>query len=210
MQTYPAFRRRLTAALLPIIALAAASPVAHAQNPLISAFAGTGSNTYFFAMDFRDFAAPQSCAFGFRSNAASLTFQQILQGLAPVPTFSAQISVDPTFGASLNGLSYSGKTKFNDFAGNNSGEPNGYWSQWNSPNGINWNFDDFGIGGQSIGAGQWVGASWTSDFNTVTDAPPRVPQITSTAAPEPASCGLLVLGGGLLSGQLCARRRRRG
>jgi len=200
------FRSKCLAALLS--ASAVALPIAsHAQTPLISGTAGSGSNTYFFVMDFRDFSAPQEYAFTYKSNSATLSFESILVGLDSVPTFNALISTGSPFGDSLDGLAYTGKTKFNDFAGSNSGEPNGFWSQWNSATGSSWTEDNSGISGQIISAGQWAGASWTSDFNTVTNAAPRVPT-GADAAPEP---GALVL---LASGALgvivpIARRRRR-
>jgi hypothetical protein len=193
--------------LTSIATLAALATTAGAQTPNISGTAGSGSNTYFFVMDFRDFAAPQSYAFTFKTNAASETFEQILQGLAPVPTFSSLIATGSQFGDSLNGLAYAGKTKFNDFAGNNSGEPNGYWSQWNGTDGATWSSDQVGISSQSISAGQWAGASWTSDFNTVTDAAPRTPFLTAGAAPEPTALAL-VIATLPLAGAAIIRRRR--
>lgn len=205
------FAPRRSAALLPFAAAALAAcacPAARAQEPLITAFAGTGANTYFFVMDFRDFAAPQSYAFGLRSSASSLTFQQVLDGLGAVPTFTTRISNSAQFGPSLNGLGFAGKEKFNVFGGENSGEPNGYWAQWNSPTGApnSWAFNDFGIGTQTVAAGQWVGASWTADFTTVADAPPRVP-LAVNAAPEPGALGLIVAGAG--AAFALVRRRRR-
>ena len=196
-----AFSIGLTVALATVTLIQTAT-----AQPLISGTAGSGTNSYFFALDFRDFSAPQSYAFEYRSNSTSLLFSGILQGLSSVPTFSIQTHVDPNFGLSLDGIAFAGKVKFNVFGGANSGEPNGYWSQWNSPNGVNWKTDDFGIGSQSVAAGQWVGASWTANFLTVSDAAPRVP-LAAIAAPEPGTFTLLAVGG--ISGLGIVLRRRR-
>ena len=187
------------------------APAVHAA-PLISGTAGTGANTFFFTLDFYDFAAPQSYAFAYKSDQSTLTFEQILNGLTAVPTFSIQTSQFAGLGTSLNGISYDGKTKFNVFGGANSGEPNGYFSQWRSPTGLDgdWIFNrDNGISSQPINAGQYAGASWLSDFRNAA-LPPRTPQVgTSAAAPEPGTLVLLLLGGTSAGATVLARRRRK-
>ena len=189
------------------------APAVHAE-PLISGTAGTGANTFFFTLDFYDFAAPQSYAFAYKSDQSTLTFEQILNGLTAVPTFSIQTSQFAGLGTSLNGISYDGKTKFNDFNGNNSGEPNGYFNQWRSPTGLDGTWtsnDENGISTQMISAGSYAGASWVSDFNTVRAAsvPPRTPQVAAVAAPEPGTLALLLLGGTSAGATVLARRRRK-
>ncbi len=179
-----------------------------AAQPVLAGSAGTGNNSYYFALDFRDFAAPQYYAFEYRSSRTSLFFADVLQGLASVPTFSTRISDSGTFGLSLNGIAFAGKEKFAIFQGENSGEPNGFWSQWNSPNGVNWAVNDFGISGQTVAAGQWVGASWVSDFNTSTGTPPRVDFAASNAAPEPGTLALLAIGAVSGAGIVLRRRRK--
>jgi hypothetical protein len=186
-----------------LTALSAGAKTADAQ--IISA--GSGANSYYFALDFRDFATPQFYTFEYKSNSTSLLFSDVLQGLTSVPTFSIQTHVDPNFGLSLDGIAYAGKTKFNDFNGNNSGEPNGYWSQWQSTNGTAWSYTDFGIGSQSVAAGQWVGASWTANFLTTTDTAPRVAASTG-AALEPGTFTLLSVGGITGAGIVLRRRRK--
>ena len=188
------------------LAILGLSSGARAQTPLLSGTAGSGSNAYFFVMDFRDFATPQSYAFKFLANATTETFEQILNGLAPVPTFSTLIAPGTTFGDSLNGLTYAAKTKFNDFNGHNSGEPNGYWSQWNSSNGVSWLSDNVGITNQSINAGQYVGASWLNDFNNTAVAP-RTP-FAIAAAPEPGTASLLLFSFSGVAAFVGRRRRK--
>ena len=178
-----------------------------AAQPLIAGSAGSGTNAYYFALDFRDFSAPQFYAFEFRSNSTSLLFSDVLQGLSTVPTFSTHISNSPQFGLSLDGIAFAGKEKFN-FNGNNSGEPNGYWSQWNSPDAISWDYNGGGIGSQPVAAGRWVGASWTANYLTVTDAAPRVALAASAIAPEPDTFTLLAVGGITGAGIVLRRRRR--
>lgn len=196
-------------ALLAAAFAALFAPAVHAE-PLISGTAGTGANTFFFTLDFRDFAAPQSYAFAYKSSQSTVTFEQILNGLTAVPTFSIQTSQFAGLGTSLNGISYDGKTKFNVFGGSNSGEPNGYFSQWNSPTGLDgtWAQNNVGISLQTINAGQYVGASWLSDFNNAA-LPPRTPQVAAAAAPEPGSLALLLLGGTSAGGMVLARRRKK-
>jgi hypothetical protein len=178
-----------------------------AGQTLIAGSAGSGINAFYFALDFRDFSAPQNYAFEYRSNSTSLFFADILQGLAAVPTFSTRIGDGGSFGLSLNGIAFAGKEKFNDFNGSNSGEPNGYWSQWNSPNGTDWAANELGISAQTVTAGQWAGASWTANYLTVTDAAPRVPLAATAAAPEPGTLTLLAVGA--ISGAGIVLRRRK-
>ena len=187
----------------------ALAPAAHA-DPLLSGTAGSGANTFFFTLDFRDFAAPQSYAFAFKSDQSTLTFEQVLNGLTAVPTFSLQTSPTASFGTSLDGISYAGKTKFNVFGGANSGEPNGYFSQWSSPTGLDgtWAENQVGISFQTVNAGNYVGASWVSDFNNPA-LPPRTPQAAAAAAPEPGTLALLLMGGGTGAAGLGLVRRRK-
>lgn len=186
--------------------LGVATGQAHAQV-IFSGSAGTGANVYYFDLDFRDFSAPQYYAFKYFSNASTLTVADVLQGLTAVPTFTLITHTDPALGLSLDGLAFDGKTKYNDFAGNNSGQPNGYWSQWISlDNAASWQYAASGIGTQTLNAGQWAGTSWTGDYLTVSDAAPRVP-LASTAAPEPSTLALALVG--LIGAEGVRRRRRR-
>jgi hypothetical protein len=201
------FATAFTVGLSVTIAIASTVQCAAAQ-PVIAGSAGSGTNSYYFALDFRDFAAPQFYAFEYRSNSTSLFFADVLQGLASVPTFSTRISDSGSLGLSLNGIAFAGKEKFAVYLGENSGEPNGYWSQWNSPNGTNWFVNNFGISGQPVAAGQWVGASWVNDFNTSTATAPRVAFAVSDAAPEPGSLTLLAIGAVSGAGIVLRRRRK--
>lgn len=188
--------RRLTATLLVLAATAAA---ASAQTPLISGEAGTGVNTFYFDVDFRDFSGSQYYAFAYYSNAATLTFADILSGLSTVPTFSAQTS-NTSFGLSLDGISYDGKTK----NGSSDGGV-GYWSQWRLLDGTEWKYNEDGIGTQVLNAGQWAGASWVADYRTVSPVEPRVALTSGAASPEPVSAALALFGG---VGVVAVRRRR--
>ena len=199
---YPASFRRLTA-LLPVVLLSAG--MASAQTPNLAGTVGTGTNTFYFALDFRDFTAPQFYSFAVKSNATTLKFDTLLSQLTTLPGFTTRISDGGSFGLSLDGIGYAGKEKYNNFAGLDSGEPFGYWGQYNSQNGTAWNFNDFGISQQpSISAGQYFGASWVHDYRTDNGAAPRV--TFATSAPEPGTCALLLSGG--LMGVAVVRRRR--
>ncbi len=203
------FSSRLLLTTVVAAALAAAPRMASA-DPLLSGTAGTGANTFYFTLDFRDFSAPQSYAFAYKSNATTLTFEQILNGLASgVPTFTTRISQSAQFGASLNGLGFAGKEKYNIFGGANSGEPNGYFSQWNSLTGLDgsWNSDLVGISNQTIGVNQYVGASWLADYTAGSALPPRTPQIGAAAAPEPGTLALLAAASGPMGLALACRRK---
>ena len=216
--------RRFSSRRALFVAVAAAlasvlSPAAYA-DPLLSGTAGTGTNTFYFTLDFRDFPAPQSYAFAYKSNASSLTFEQILQGLTGIPTFTTRIGAPGMFGASLNGLGFAGKEKYNTFAStvpgapNNSGEPYGYFSQWNSPTGLDgsWISDSVGISFQPINAGQYAGASWVADYRAVTSDTtprPRTPQVAVAAAPEPSALALLTIFGSGTGASVLVRRRKR-
>jgi hypothetical protein len=203
-------RLALLAALIAPALLAAARPAA-AQSSPFDGTAGSGSYRYFFALDFRDFAAPQFYAFEYLSTAPQLTFADVLQGLqAGVPGFSIRTTnYGGSLGLSLDGITFGTKEKFNDFAGSNSGEPNGYWSQWNSLTGVSWAGNDFGISTQTVAANTWVGASWVSDYNTVTGVAPRVTPaaLAAAAVPESGAAGLLALGVAC-AGVAVVRRRR--
>ena len=71
---------------------------------------------------------------------------------------------------------------------------NGYWSQWQSTDGENWDWGG-GLGTLPLAGGSWVGWSWAPDY---IDTPPDVPLI-----PAPATLAVLCAAG------LSRMRRRR-
>jgi hypothetical protein len=71
---------------------------------------------------------------------------------------------------------------------------NGFWSQWLSTDGENWEWGN-GLGTHDLAHGDWIGWSWAPDF---IDTPPDVPLV-----PAPATLAALA------AFALRVRRRRR-
>ncbi len=193
----------LSRATLTIALSLALLTTARAQTPQITAFVGTGSQTSFMTLDFKDGVSnPVTYAFGYRYDGAKNSGDFLLALASGVPTFGATLqgSIGVGLGRYVEGLSYGGRNKFNDFGGGNSGDPNGFWSLWTSSNGFTgWSESQVGIDGRALTSGSWDGWSWTADFNN-----PSAPPQTPVAAPEPSALALLGLG---VPGFFVIRRR---
>lgn len=206
----------LVAASLSLCSVASAAP-------LITAFIGTPSPTSrqaFFVLDFNDSGAnPETYAFGYNYE-GSKTAQDFVLALADsvtgVPGF-VQTGATNNF---VTRFGYNGREKFNDFAGNNSGDPNGYWNLWLGFDGATWTNAQFGIadialsdtpqfstnpfsGTSELSSAKWTGFRWTVG----TAAAPRTPQI-AVAVPESGTL-LLAIIGAAGTGTLIVRRRTR-
>ncbi len=175
--------------------------VARAQTPLVTAFVGTGSQTSFLTLDFKDGVSnPVTYAFGYRYDGAKNSGDFLLALASGVPTFGATLQGTVGLGRYVEGLSFGGRNKFNDFGGGNSGDPNGFWSFWTSSDGFTgWSESQVGIDGRTLTNGSWDGWSWTADFNNPSIAPQ-----TPVAAPEPSALAFVGLG---LAGLGVFRRR---
>lgn len=224
----PLFRLRAAfAALMAFALLVLPASVAQAQiTPLISAYVGTQTATSrlgFLVLDFNDAGPnPERYAFGYyyEGNPSNATLLQLLQATLTGPNGFQQT------GAANNRVSllgYNNRVKFNDFAGNNSGEPNGYWNLWLGFDGVTWANSNFGTrdatfsdtpvfstnpfsGTQELSGASWHGWRWVGDFNTETAQAPRTPLAASVAAPEPATALLLLP---IVAGAVVRRRRHR-
>ena len=196
-----------------LLALCVAS-VAQAQ-PIISAFIGTPTATSkigYFVLDFDDAGlTPETYAFGWNYEGTKTGADLIvaLQDALTGANGFQQAGAESNF---VTKLGYNGRSKFNDFGGNNSGDPNGYWNFWLGLDGANWTSSEFGVaditlsdtliyktnpftGEESLAGASWLGGRWVKDFNTETAEAPRTPGI-AVAAPEPATLGYEVLGAG--------------
>ncbi|GAB4452501.1 MAG: hypothetical protein OHK0029_03540 [Armatimonadaceae bacterium] len=160
---------------------------AQAQEPFLSATIGTGSNTSYFVLDFKNGPEPQSYAFAYRWDGAQ-TGGVMLDALAAnVPTFSFTAQSFGSFGRFVTGLGYDGK-----FQDNSPPNTLAFWSYWVSTDGINWSDPGAGLDSRVLTNGSWDGWAWGPDFNNFPGPPPVTP-FAAAAAPEPASF-LLILG----------------
>lgn len=208
----------IAVAILPLVLAAA-----HA-DPLISAWIGTQTSTSkvgYFVMDFNDTGAnPETYAFGWNYEGTK-TDADFIQELAASLTGTngfVQEGIENNF---LTKLGYSGREKFNDFGGNNSGDPDGFWSLWQGFDGLTWTSSQFGAtdvrlsdtplytfntftGQNELSGSSWHGWRWEPEF--APDAPaPRTP-LTGVVVPE---AGTLVLGlMGIAGAGLMARRHK--
>ncbi len=208
-------RAALVAASLSLVSLA------HA-DPLISAFIGTPtatSKTAYFVMDFND-PGPKPEAYTFKWNyEGAKTAQDFPVALASALTGAKGFQQTGAAANFITSMGFNGRTLFNDFAGNNSGDPNGYWNLWLGFDGANWTNSQFGIATinlsntpsytfnsftqqNELSSASWIGFRWASG----TAAAPRVPQAV-TAVPETGTLVLAFGGACLLLGGIVARRR---
>jgi hypothetical protein len=213
------------AALLVFVSLFAAG--ARAQEPVVAAWIGTPTTTSkvgYFVLDFDDPGPnPEVYTFGYyyEGTPTGRDFILALEGALTGANGFRQTGAANNF---LTRLGYNGRAKFNDFAGNNSGDPNGFWNLWLGFDGLSWTSAQFGAadvtlsdtpvfrrnpfsGTDELAGAKWHGWRWLPDFTTGTARAPR-PAFTvgSANAPEP-SVALLVGLGGLL---VVAARGRRG
>ncbi len=203
------------AAVAPLALALFVSPVrlAHA-DPLVSAFVGTGVNTSYFVLDFKNGDPSNAYVLGYRWNTPTAgnppNGGNLLDALRATgtgaPGFSATVNgtAGVGFGRFVSALGYGGVER----AGGGAAFPNGYWSYWIRPSDTaSWVSSNDGIDttNRFLTNGSYDGWSFVSDYNTVTPTAPRVPQ--AVAVPEPATAALVLPG--LLGLGVCARRKKR-
>ena len=206
-----------------VLASFALSGAARAQAPLITSWIGTPSATSkigYFVLDFNDVGpGPEVYTFGwhYEGSQTDSDFIVALQGALNGPGGFEQTGAPGSF---ISKLGYNNRTKFNDFGGNNSGEPNGFWNLWLGFDGQSWTSAQFGAdlvtlsdtpvftfnpftNANELSGAQWHGWRWVGDFLIETAQPPR--PVFASSAPEPAILPLMALALG--TGYLALRRR---
>ena len=216
---------RIFAALTALV-LAFSVPLAAAYaDPRITAYIGAHTATShlgYFVLDFNAKIADQETyafAWNYEGTKSDADFLVALQSALTGDKGFTQTGAELNF---VTGIGFNGRSKFNDFAGHNSGEPNGYWNLWLGPDGTNWTSAQFGAadstlndtlvyslnpftGTQELSGAPWHGWRWVGDFNTEDALAPRTP-VSAAAAPEPASLLLAILGG---TGLFALTRRKK-
>ncbi|MDY7108309.1 MAG: hypothetical protein SYC29_06695 [Planctomycetota bacterium] len=167
------------------------------DDVLIEYWTGSGDNEALLIVDWQN---EHMLAFGYRwdvveeptdlelleavNDASDRFYREWVDGMPEEAVFGIGWDVD------LDGF---GKTDPDDWYEEGWLE-NGYWSQWLSTDGENWDWSG-GLGTHDLVHGDWVGWSWAPDFQST---PPDVPLVPAPATP--AALAALALG---------ASRRRR-
>ena len=186
--------------------------------PLITAFIGTPSpttNTAYFVLDFNDTGAnPEVYNFGWHYD-GNKTASDFIVALGTSLTGANGFQQTGGEVGFVTRMGYNGRALFNDFGGNNSGDPNGYWNLWLGFDGATWTNSQFGASSITLSGtptfdasnklttASWTGWRWLRDFTTDTPAAPRTAQVA--VVPEAGTFALLGVGCWVLS---AARRKK--
>jgi hypothetical protein len=187
--------RRLTA-LIPVLTFACG--IASAQTP--ERTVGTGANTSYFVIDFKDGSAAPSHLFSYQwdpVNGVAPTGAQMIDAfVAGVPGFSVQFT-NFSFGRFYDAFTYGAQSRARpaDFSQ--------FWGYWTSTNGINWTGANEGATARLLSNGSWDGWSFGPNGGPA----PVTPSAVSAAAPEPGTLALALFGGAAIG--VIRRRRRR-
>ena len=198
-------RRASRLAILVALFLAAFCSSPAKTEPLITQFVGTGSSLSYLVLDFQDNTAIPSYAFGYRYDGTKT-------GGDMVDTLVRDAGLGVQFGSFFQpndfviSFAYAGHVQPQP----GPSDPNFFWSYWLGTNGLDWTPSPVGLRDRVLSNGSWDGWSWsTFDPNTFDPvSPPRTPQVSGTAVPEP---GALPLMGSVLMGvgSVAVLRRRR-
>lgn len=144
-----------------------------ARAAVITEWAGSGENTAYVVINFADGA---NYAFG-------VLFDGSTTGLSLIQTLDAQTGLDVVYqdygwGVFVDGLSYDGHSNSGYGGGEN------WWHYWNQADGQEWQSSWVGAGDRIVNNGDSDGWVYGRD--------------TAPIVPEPATLGLLFLGGALL------------
>lgn len=193
-----------------MIAISAAPVQADLTPANVDTWVGSGSNTAYMLIDWKDGSARPWQLYGYRWDGVA-TGQDMLMaiagegviidavdGVTQLGTLSgadANLRADLRrygFGDAIDGLTYDRDGDDQPLDGSDPDDNRqhgfdagtvGYWGYWSSTDGSNWGFASAGMGDRVLSNGDWDGWAWAPNFES------------TSPVPEPATLCLLALGG---------------